>query len=60
VGDYHKVNPASRLGRDCIPGQYLLHLMGPASEHINCHAGLDPASSSILNFRFSRNDRFEI
>jgi hypothetical protein len=32
----------------------------PAIKHIKCHAGLDPASSSILDSRFRGNDGFDI
>ena len=33
----------------------------PASKHVkNCHAGLDPASSPVLDSRFRGNDDFDI
>jgi hypothetical protein len=32
----------------------------PATKHIKCHAGLDPASSPVLDSRFRGNDDFDI
>jgi hypothetical protein len=35
-------------------------LFTPAIKHIKCHAGLDPASSPVLDSRFRGNDDFDI
>ncbi len=38
----------------------ILLVITPENKHINCHAGLDPASSPILDSRFRGNDGFDI
>jgi len=35
---------------------FFLFIITPAIKYINCHAGLDPASSLILDSRFRGND----
>jgi hypothetical protein len=35
-------------------------IINPAIKHINCHAGLDPASRPIMDSRFFGNDGFDI
>ncbi|MEA2014872.1 MAG: hypothetical protein U9N38_06170, partial [Thermodesulfobacteriota bacterium] len=52
---YDYVTP--KLQRDYVT--YCLNIT-PAIKHVNCHAGLDPASSLILDSRFRGNDGFVI
>jgi hypothetical protein len=44
----------------CKHGFSVVSFITPANKHIHCHAGLDPASSPVLDSRFRENDDFDI